>query len=130
MKLDYACLYAGFCWRQRVNGIFKTGMTEKKTPAQRFSKLRRDEHFEGLKYIVMKNVSHAEVLYVESYVRLMMSKVPGLSNIKNDHYTYTIIKGEKYNQANTLADLAMCFAKQACLEIGVKYEEGKKKYKR
>ena len=79
---------------------------------------------------VIKNISHAEVLYVESYVRLMMSKVPGMRNVKNDHFEYTIIKGEKYNQANTLADLAMCFAKKACQDIGVKYEEGKRKYKK
>ncbi len=130
MLYKKAQIYAGFCWKKRVNGRFKIGMTEKDTPAQRFSQLRRKEHFEGLKYLTLLNTTHAEVLGVESHVRLMMSRVPGLEHIEDDHFEYTIIQNEKYKQAYTYADLAMTFAKQACQMYGIEYEEGKKKYKR
>lgn len=124
------CFYTGFDYKNRVNGYFKIGETDKKTPAARLNKIRKTDSFQCLGWLAIKDESHAERLYVESYVRLMMSNHPDLTHTQNDHFLYTIKKGYKYEQAQEYANLALKYAMEACEEIGLDYELGTKTYKR
>lgn len=125
------CFYTGFDYKNRKNGYFKIGETGKATPAARLSQLRRDDCFQCLGYIILKNESRPERLFVESYVRMMMAENPQLTHTQNDHYLYVIeSKERKYAQAQEFADEALRYATEACQMKGIQFEVGKKVYKR
>lgn len=125
------CFYTGFDYKNRKNGYFKIGETSGKTPAARLSAIRQKDCFQCLGYLVLHGESKSERLYVESYTRMMMEKHPALTHTQNDHYVYTIeSKERKYEQAQEFADLALQYAQDACRLAGIKYEVGKKVYKR
>ena len=124
--------YTGFDYKNRVNGYFKIGETSGKTPAARLATIRQTDCFQCLGYLLLKNETKAERLYVESYVRMMVErKCPALTHTQNDHYLYRIeSKERKYAQAQEFADFALSLAKEACEMVGITYEVGKKVYKR
>lgn len=124
--------YTGFDYKNRVNGYFKIGETSGKTPAARLAVIRQSDCFQCLGYLLLKEETKAERLFVESYVRMMMErKVPQLQHTQNDHYTYRIeSKERKYEQAQEFADIALDLAKEACRMAGISYQVGTKVYKR
>lgn len=126
------CFYAGFDYKNRVNGYFKIGETGYKTPAKRLSQIRQNDSFQCLGYLVLEDDSKSERLFIESYVRMKLDKTCAeLTHTQNDHYTYTIeSKDRKYAQAQEFADLALQLAIEACEIIGMKYKVGTKQYKR
>ena len=125
------CFYTGFDYKNRKNGYFKIGESEKPTPAARLSSIRSTDSFQCLGWIHLINESKAERLYVEAYVRMMMEKHPDLTHTQNDHYLYNIkSKEEKYSQAQSYADLAISYAINACNMAGIEWEKGTKTYKR
>lgn len=126
------CFYTGFDYKNRVNGYFKIGETGGKTPAARLAQIRKTDCFQCLGYLILKNESKAERLFVESYVRMMLErKCPVLEHTQNDHYLYHIeSKERKYAQAQEFADFALSLAKEACDLANIKYEIGTKTYKR
>jgi hypothetical protein len=126
------CFYAGFDYKNRVNGYFKIGESGKKTPAQRLAQIRQTDSFECLAYLMLENDTKAERLFVESYVRMKMEKTfKELTLTQNDHYLYTIeSKDRKYSQAQEFANAAITFAMEACEMAQVTYKIGTKKYKR
>lgn len=125
------CIYAGFDYKNRVNGYFKIGESGKPTPAQRLQQIRRTDCFQCLAYLLLKNDSKAERLFVESYVRMKLEqRFAELTHVQNDHFTYQIKSKQKYEQAQQFADMAITFAQEACQVAGVQCEIGKRKYKR
>ena len=125
------CFYTGFDWRNRKNGYFKIGETSGKTPAARLAQIRRDDAFQCLGYLILKGETKAERLFVESYTRMQMERVPGLEHTQNDHYLYKIeSKDRKYPQAYEFANIALNHAMDACRMINVSFELGTKTYKR
>lgn len=126
------CFYTGFDYKNRVNGYFKIGETGGKTPAARLAQIRRDDCFQCLGYIILKNETKAERLFVESYVRMMVERrLPELTHTQNDHYLYRIeSKERKYAQAQEFANAALAIAIEACEFAHINYEIGKKVYKR
>ena len=125
------CFYTGFDYKNRKNGYFKIGETEKNTPAARLSAIRSTDSFQCLGWIRLLNETKAQRLYIEAYVRMMMEKHPELTHTQNDHYLYVIkSKEEKYSQAQSYADLAIAYAINACNIAGIKWEMGTKTYKR
>lgn len=125
------CFYVGFDYKNRKNGYFKIGETGKDTPAARLSSIRQTDSFQCLGYIELHNETKAERLFVESYVRMMLDRqMPELTQVQNDHYTYSIKQGEKYEQAQTIADTALQFAITACVMANIKCNVGTKTFKR
>ena len=123
--------YTGFDYKNRKNGYFKIGETQDKTPAARLSAIRQTDSFQCLGYLLLKNETLAERRYVESYVRMMMEKThPELTQVQNDHFTYTIDPTRKYEQAQAYAETALRYAMQCCDENKISYEIGTKVYKR
>lgn len=125
------CFYCGFDWRNRKNGYFKIGETSYPTPAKRLSQIRSGDAFQCLGYIEMIDETKPQRLYVESYVRMKMAEYFNeLTSIKNDHFTYQIIQGEKYPQAQKFADAAVNYAIDACNEQNILFKYGTKTFKR
>lgn len=126
------CFYAGFDYKNRINGYFKTGETGKPTPAARLAQIRQYDSFECLGYIIIKGETKSERLFIESYVRMKMERLPELTHTQNDHFLYQIeSKERKYEQAQEFAEMALSFAVEACEMIdGITWERGTKKYKR
>ena len=121
------CFYTGFDYKNRKNGYFKIGETEKNTPAARLSQIRQKDAFMCLGYIQVSG-DKPERLFIESYVRLKMSKK--FEHIQNDHFVYKIEKGRKYEQAFEIAEKALKYAIEACEMINVKWSFGEKTFKR
>lgn len=124
------CFYTGFDYKNRKNGYFKIGETDKKTPAARWAQIRQGDSFQGLYWMRLINETTAERRAVESHVRVMMERLQGLTHVQNDHFTYDIEQGRKYEQAWELSAKAIEYAKKACAMYGIKYEMGTKQYKR
>lgn len=86
-------IYIGIYDKKRKNGLLKIGQTFQGvgTRASQISQ-SNGSHFTVLKCAEFKNISKEELTFVESCVRMEMSKVKGLSfvNKKNDHFEYTI----------------------------------------
>ena len=125
------CFYTGFDYKNRKNGYFKIGETSKTTPTQRIRQIQQKDCFQCLGYIELIGETHAERLFVESAVRLYLSKLSDLTHTQNDHFLYKITsKEEKYSQAETIAKLALTYAKNVCEENGIRFREGTKKVSR
>lgn len=127
------CFYVGFGYKRRKNGLLKIGETNAPTPSSRFANLRSTEgSFQGLGYIILKNETKPQRLFIESYVRMKLeSEFQFLHHIKNDHYEYDIIsKDTKYSQAEMIGNKALELAKEGCEIAKVEYEVGTKNYKR
>ena len=58
------CFYTGFDYKNRKNGYFKIGETEKESPAQRLQKIRSTDSFQCLGYIRLIDETKSERLYV------------------------------------------------------------------
>ena len=93
---------------------------------------RKSICFQCLGYLVLKNETKPQRLFIESYVRMMLEQnVPELTHTQNDHYTYRITsKDEKYPQAWKFAEIALTYAEDACRISNVEFERGKKVFKR
>lgn len=125
------CFYVGYNYLKRKNGYMKIGETSGETPAARFSAIRSKEHFEPLAYIKIKGETKSQRLLVEAYVREKLEHVPELTHTQNDHYLYSMASvNEKHNQAMGFAKIAIKHACEMCKTLGLKYEIGKKTYKR
>lgn len=125
------CIYTGFDYKNRKNGYFKIGETEKPTPAARLSNIRSSDSFQCLGWIRLYGETKAERLFVESYVRMMMERNPELTHMQNDHFSYTITsKEQKYAQAYNFAKEALNHTIDVCKLAGIAYEIGNKEYKR
>ena len=125
------CFYVGFDYKNKKNGYFKIGETSKATPTQRIRQIQQNDCFQCLGYIKLIDETYAERLFIESAVRLYLSKMPSLTHIQNDHFLYKIIsKEEKYNQAETIAELALTYAEKICKENNIRFKKGTKKISR
>lgn len=122
------CFYTGFDWRNRKNGYFKIGESGEKTPAKRLAKIRQGDAFQCLGYLLFTDDTKAQRLFVEGYVRLKMAEHYG--HVQNDHFIYAIEQGNKYGQAQAMAQEALSYAEEACKEAHVQYKYGTKVYKR
>ena len=117
--------YTGYNFQQKKYGKFKLGETGKARLNDRLSQIRLTEtNFECLGYLILKNETHTQRLFIESYSRMMMEKEPELTHIQNDHFTYEIIKGHKAAQAQAIANKALSYAITACEMAEVEYEMG------
>lgn len=122
------CFYTGFDYYNRVKGYFKIGESEKKTPAQRLYAIRQSDHFQCLGWLQLLNDTKPQRLFVESYTRMKMAE--HYEHTQNDHFLYAIRKGEKYEQAQEMAEEALQYAEEACRIAGIVYKRGKRQYKR
>lgn len=99
MKTSY--LYCGDYPNQRVNGIFKIGMTQT-SPSNRQNNITySNKHkFRITHFIKIKSMAKEEILYVESYVRLKMAKEKGLrfDETSNDHFKYKIFNHKEQRE--------------------------------
>lgn len=98
-------VYFGNYPRQRKYGRAKIGETQQKYPSTRFGQIRKDSKgkFEPKAYVSTKvELSKAEIYYVESAIRLHMSRISGLEydEKSNDHYNYSVQKGNHKRQVN------------------------------
>ena len=117
--------YTGFNYLQKKYGFFKLGETGKARLNDRLSVIRNVEgSFQCLGYLILKKATKAERLFIEGYARMMMERIPELTNIKNDHFSYEVMKGHKYEQAYVFANKALGYAMEACKLAGVEYEVG------
>lgn len=126
------CFYTGYAYKQRKNGYFKVGETSHSSPAQRLSSLRQEwGGFQCLGYLILKNESYAERLFIESYVRLKMSQEQGLIHCGNDYFKYLMTtNNKKADQAYSIADLAMHYAIEVCQMQNIEFTIGKRIYSR
>lgn len=124
------CFYVGYDYKNRKNGYLKIGESGYASPAKRLSQIRESDAFECLGYIELFDESKAERLLIEAYVRVQLEKMPCLSHVQNDHFTYTIEQGRKHGQAMEFANLALSHAIQCCKAMGIKYQIGTKTFKR
>lgn len=117
--------YTGFNYLQRKFGRFKLGESGQERLNDRLSTIRRKEGgFQCLGYLILKRVTKAERLFVESYARMMMERLPELTNVQNDHFIYDIKKGHKYEQVYFFSNKALSYAMKACEMAGIQYEIG------
>lgn len=123
------CVYCGFNYYNRKNGYFKIGQTSYDTPAARLANIKRKEHFQCLGYVTLPNATLAERLYVESAMRLYMERA-GFQNMGNDHFSYEIRQGCKYEQAHDMAAQVIKWVVKICDENQIQYKIGTKTYKR
>lgn len=117
--------YTGFDYKNRKNGYFKIGETGQKYLSSRISNIQHYDSFQCLGYIELIGETRSERLFVESYVRMKMEKVEGLTHTQNDHFLYAITsKEEKYSQAQTLAKMALEYAIEICDFAKIEYKIG------
>lgn len=117
--------YTGYNFQQKKHGKFKLGETGRPRLNDRLSQIRLVEtNFECLGYLILKDETRTQRLFIESYSRMMMEKEPELTHIQNDHFIYDIIKGHKKTQAQAIANKALSYAIAACEMAGVEYEMG------
>ena len=70
-------IYCGCCSYKRVNGYFKIGMTMQGV-GTRASQIRKtDVGFEILDFVKFPKINKEKLMFIESYVRLVMSKAEG-----------------------------------------------------
>lgn len=123
--------YTGFDYKNRKNGYFKIGETGQKNLGSRLSNIRQYDSFQCLGYIELINETLSERRLVESYVRVMMERIPELTQTQNDHFLYTIeSKERKYEQAQEYAEQALHHARCACQLFSIQFKEGTKVFKR
>lgn len=122
------CFYTGFNYFNRKNGYFKIGESGKKSPGQRLATIRHNDHFQCLGYIQLIEDTKPQRLFVESYARMKMAD--NYEHTQNDHFLYPIRQGEKYEQAQEMAEEALKYAEEACRIAGIKYKRGKRQFKR
>ena len=130
MNAKYGYIYNGNYINQKKNGITKIGMTQC-TPSARRSCIEHQSgyKFRMRKYIRIEGIAKEDLLFVESWVRRSMARVDDLhyEANSNDHFTFEIIQGEKYDQFDQFADLTIKFAIEALVFIG--YDLAKTKIK-
>ena len=83
-------IYCGCCSYKRVNGYFKIGMTMQGV-GTRASQIRKtDVGFEILDFVKFPNINKEKLMFIESYVRLVMSKAEGLyyDSESLDHFCF------------------------------------------
>ena len=128
-------IYFGTWPRQLKYGRAKIGETQQKYPSRRFAKIRLDSNgkFEPKAYVTTKvNLSKAEIYYVESAVRLQMSRIEGLEydEDSNDHFDYLVEKGNHRKQVDKYADRFVEVTIEAFKYIGLTTKDLKiKRYK-
>lgn len=130
MNKNYGYIYNGNYVNQRKYGVTKIGMTMNSPASRRASIEASSGHkFRMAKYIRIENITKEDLLFVESWVRRSMAQVDGLTYDaqSNDHFTFTIINGEKYDQFANFADLTMQFAIEALHFMG--YTDNRMKIK-
>jgi len=130
MNKNYGYIYNGNYVNQRKNGVTKIGMTMNSPSSRRASIEASSGHkFRMAKYIRIEGITKEDLLFVESWVRRSMAQVDGLTYDaqSNDHFTFTIIHGEKYDQFANFADLTMQFAIEALHFMG--YTDNRMKIK-
>lgn len=121
--------YTGYNYQQKKYGKFKLGESGKTRLNDRLSQIRLAEgNFECLGYLILKDETRTQRLFVESYARMMMEKEPELTHIQNDHFTYEISKGRKKEQAQTIANKALSYAITACEMANIEYEIGEQTF--
>lgn len=122
-------VYFGWYSTQLKYGRCKIGETQQKYPSQRFSMIRykNKRSFRELVTVTTKEMTKAEIYYLESYVRLHMSRVKGLEydEDSNDHFDYLIEKGNRKNQIIDFATEFERIAIQGLKEIGYTTKEMK-----
>lgn len=121
MTTNYGYIYSGNYVNQRKNGITKIGMTMVAPSARRASIERQSGHkFRMRKYIRIANITKEDLLFIESWVRRAMANTEGVTYDaqSNDHFTFSIEKGQKYDQFDALADFAMSYAVDALRFMG------------
>lgn len=126
----YGYIYNGNYTNQRKYGITKIGMTQNSPAARRSCIEHQAGHkFRMRKYIRIENITKEDLLFVESWVRRSMARVEGLhyEADSNDHFTFTIESGKKFDQFDEFADLTMKFAVEALIFMG--YDIAKTKIK-
>jgi len=127
---NYGYIYSGNYTNQRKYGITKIGMTQNSPSSRRSCIEHQSGHkFRMRKYIRIANITKEDLLFVESWVRRAMANVDGLTYDpqSNDHFTFTIEQGKKFDQFDQFADLAMQFAQDALRFMG--YAESSMKIK-
>ena len=124
------CFYTGFDYKNRKNGYFKIGETMFNTPARRLATIRHSDCFQCLAWLEMKGETQNERRAVEAMVRVRMERLEGMTAMQNDHFSYAIEQGKKYEQANELAEMAIQFAIEECERMGIQWVRGTKTYKR
>ena len=126
----YGYIYSGNYTNQVKYGITKIGMTQIAPSARRSNIESKSGHkFRMRRYIRIENITKEDLLFVESWVRREMARIDGLTyeENSNDHFTFMIEKGNKFNQFDNFADLAMKFAMDALVFMG--YDLAKTKIK-
>ena len=121
MNKNYGYIYNGNYVNQRKYGVTKIGMTMNSPASRRASIEASSGHkFRMAKYIRIENITKEDLLFVESWVRRSMAQVDGLTYDaqSNDHFTFSIEKGQKYDQFDALADFAMSYAVDALRFMG------------
>lgn len=120
MNTKYGYIYNGNYTNQRKNGIIKIGMTQCTPSARKGCIEHQSGHkFKMRKYIRIEGITKEDLLFVESWVRRSMARVDELhyETDSNDHFTFKIVQGEKYDQFDQFADLTMKFAIEALVFI-------------
>ena len=133
MKFEQSTVYFGWYSTQLKYGRCKIGETQQKYPCNRFAMIRKQnkKSFRELISITVKGMTKAEIYFIESYVRMYMSRVNGLEydEDSNDHFDYLIEKGNRKNQIIDFANKFERIAIKGLKEIGYTTKEMKiKKY--
>lgn len=130
MNAKYGYIYSGNYVNQKKYGITKIGMTQDSPSARRSNIERTSGHaFRMRRYIRIEGITKEDLLFVESWVRREMARVDGLTYEadSNDHFSFTIERGCKFDQFDGFADLTIKFAMDALVFMG--YDLAKTKVK-
>ena len=130
MNAKYGYIYSGNYVNQKKYGITKIGMTQDSPSARRSNIERTSGHaFRMRRYIRIEGITKEDLLFVESWVRREMARVDGLTYQadSNDHFSFTIEQGCKFDQFDGLAELTIIFAMDEL--VFMCYDLGKTKVK-
>ena len=109
------CVYTGLDTRKSVNGSFKIGMTENKTPTSRLTA----NGLTLLYYVHIPNASKAELLLMESAMRVAVERM-GKKLSGNDYFSYNA-RGNKWTPAIQMGKTARDAAIAVCEQLNLKY---------
>ena len=108
-------IYCGCCAYKRVNGYFKIGMTMQGV-GTRASQIRKtDTGFKILDFVKFPNISKEKLMFIEGYVRLVMSTAEGLTydSYSLDHFCF---KAANNNDMKQKAKAYAALVKKAAID--------------
>lgn len=120
------CFYIMSAHDTDNTSLIKIGETKRLGYRTRLSQLNRDNkcHYDCLGYLLLKDETVAQRLFVESYVRLKLEQqATYLKHTKLDHFYFN-----EAEPVESMLNEIFAYAQEACKMAQIKYKRGKLDY--